>query len=572
MTVAAALVLHGLLVVWLTWPLAAHLATHLPATVPACRFDPLYSAWALAWQATALVRGMPLGDANIYHPAREAFWYGAPGYGALLWFAPVFLVTGNPTLAVNVLFLAGLTTTAAAAHWVVARWTGSFAAGTVAGTVLLANRWMLWDLGPTAPRLATLTWLPLCIAATVRPTTHGRAVLGVAALVAVQGLTDPVYVAPAVFAPLAGVALWRCARPGSRAAGLALLGALSLAALVVGLAHWPLLALRLRHPDLAQQSFWSATGARPSRDLPWDLMAPLSPLAVPTAVLALTVLGGIARLTGPLEDTARDGASWRHALWWTAAGTLLSTLDAAHVGGEPLLAALGQVLRAPQRLGVAGLFGLALLAGLAAAALADATARSTRAGVTARALCRGMLAVAVIALACLQYRSAFGQPASYGSPLPRRYPIAPAIAGTSPVLSVLGQSRGPLLEGPLLPLAPTAPEVHARAMYRAIFHGRRLLNGYNSYWPRDFPRLMRLAARLPAPDALERLRLETGLGWILVDLAAPVEGAWMLAGVRQRWAAAADGGAPGLEVAARDGPLVLFRVAGPPEEEPAGDR
>ena len=43
-----ALGFYVVVVVWLTWPLAEHLATHLPATHAACRFDALHLVWALS--------------------------------------------------------------------------------------------------------------------------------------------------------------------------------------------------------------------------------------------------------------------------------------------------------------------------------------------------------------------------------------------------------------------------------------------------------------------------------------------------------------------------------------------
>jgi 4-amino-4-deoxy-L-arabinose transferase-like glycosyltransferase len=88
------LVLYATLVAWLTWPLAAHLTSHLPNTQPACNFDTLHMAWALAWQSRALVSApTTLPDANIYHPTPHALYYGETGFGALPYFLPVFLAT-----------------------------------------------------------------------------------------------------------------------------------------------------------------------------------------------------------------------------------------------------------------------------------------------------------------------------------------------------------------------------------------------------------------------------------------------------------------------------------------------
>jgi hypothetical protein len=118
------LLLYGAVVCWLTWPLAASLATHLPATVVGT-FDTLYTAWALAWQTRALgSAGAALLGANIYHPAPDGLLYGPPAFGAVPYFGTVFASTGNPALALNLLYLGSAVLAATLVHAVVRRWTG----------------------------------------------------------------------------------------------------------------------------------------------------------------------------------------------------------------------------------------------------------------------------------------------------------------------------------------------------------------------------------------------------------------------------------------------------------------
>jgi hypothetical protein len=62
-----------------------------------------------------------------------------------------------------------------------------------------------------------------------------------------------------------------------------------------------------------------------------------------------------------------------------------------------------------------------------------------------------------------------------------------------------------------------APEPHAIAMYRGIDNWRPLLNGYSSYYPREFKEHMALASRLPERAALEALRRSTGLETIVIE-------------------------------------------------------
>src|SRR5258706_13660715 len=87
----APLLAYALLVVWLTWPLAVHLDTHVPDTEGPCRFDVPLIMWALAWQSHALTTAPTTWpDANIYYPAPHALFYGEAGFGALPYFLPVF--------------------------------------------------------------------------------------------------------------------------------------------------------------------------------------------------------------------------------------------------------------------------------------------------------------------------------------------------------------------------------------------------------------------------------------------------------------------------------------------------
>src|SRR5262249_12959746 len=103
---AAALAFYGSLVVWLTWPLAAHMSTHFPATHAAARFDLLHIAWVLAHESRALVSDpAQFTEGNIFHPTRHVLFYSQASLGALPFYAPVFWSTGNPALALNFTFL-----------------------------------------------------------------------------------------------------------------------------------------------------------------------------------------------------------------------------------------------------------------------------------------------------------------------------------------------------------------------------------------------------------------------------------------------------------------------------------
>jgi hypothetical protein len=553
---AAAIALAAAAVVWLTWPLAAHLTTHLPNTHPACNFDTLHMAWALAHESRALLGPASVADANAFFPTRGALFYGDGGFGSLPFFLPVFRATANPTLAVNVAFLLPIALTAASLLLVVRCWTGSALGGVVAAWTFLVTRWTLWDFVPTAPQYATLFYLPAIVLLAAAPAAGAGRTLLLAALVALQSLSSVLYVAAAVVGPLGVLALWRLLRPGTRAAGLRLLAALGLALVAVAPVAAGYLRLRVADPGLAERTYWSWW--QPVSALPWHpVLGYQVPTAVPPSAFGLCLLG--LALFAARRAPGAERAAWRHAGFWALAGMLISLNPAATFAGAPitlphtLLAEwvpLYRTLREPARLGVGGLVGLALLAGLA---FAECARRLPARGARAT---RAVLAAALLAVLYADARR--GMPAFGHEPRPPRYPLVQAVSGDTAVVRALREPGGPLLEVPV-GLTPYGciPGYHARAMYRAIHHGRPLLNGYSGYWPAGFLERMALAERLPDPAALAALRRDPGLGAILVstrDLPPPLAARWEAA------AAARDGA---LRLVVRDGGDLLFSVGGP---------
>ena len=566
---AGSLLLYGVVVCWLTWPLAANVRTQLPITSFGGAFDPLYTAWVLAWETHALgSANTTLLGANIYHPTPDALVYGPPAFGALPYFAVVFGPTGNPALALNILFLGSAVLTASFLHIVTRDWTGSATAGLVAGCTFLASRWLFWSFAVTAPQLAVVFYLPLIVDRAARPL-RGRGMLALFLLVLAQGLADLVYLAPAAMLPLLVIAGARLARGRTRAEGLRLLAAVALAGVVLVAVHWPWLALARAVPELSRQTPWYGVGLDPL-DLPWGPLGWLSPVAVPTVGLAVIALGAVKALVRRWRGApaARDRL-WKHAALWAIVGTAISLpLQVRWNGAVVVLphVALAQswlpflsFLRMPQRLGVSGLVGLALLGGLAFAELASGAATAAR--LAPAGLLRAGFAIALVVGMYLQYTRGIGEPAAYGPPLPHAYPLRAAVRGDSPVLRVLRTSGGPTLELPFKLSRFDAIKHQAVAMYRSIFYWQPLLNGYASYWPRDFPELMTLAHRLPDPQALQELRSRTGLRFVLIRLAEEVPRDAEQAAARSLWRGiAARRDRSDLELVAADDELLLFRV------------
>ena len=553
--VAGVLLLYVAAVAWLTWPLAARLGSHLPNPQMASNFDLPQTAWVLAHQARALTEApTTFADAPIYHPTPGALFYADAAFGALPFFLPTFLATGNPTLAVNVALLGAAALTAFALHLVVRGATGSDVAGVVAGWTFLTTRFALWELGTTAPQYVALLWFPFIILLATRPPSRARD-LGLAALIAVQSLSSPVYVSAAILVPLGGIAVARILRRASRVDGLRLLGAMALALLALLPVAARYVAVRTANPNLADQTYWKWWG--PTTDLPWGpLGAAQTPTAVPLVAMVLVVAGAIS-LALPWRTRARPVAPriFGHAVLWGAAGLVMSLGSRATWYGAPVWiphtylsqwVPLYRTLREPVRLGVAGLMGVSLAAGLGFAACA------------ARLPFRGRVAAAAaMLLATLlgaeMYREYAGVNFFGRAALPAEYPSFRPPSRDDALVRALAAGEGPVLEIPVrLTGHGPVPGYHTRAMYRAIFHRRPLLNGYGGDWPSGFIERMQLASALPDPKALAALRAETGLTTVVVNVPDlyPKEAA--------AWQATLEHGSPGLRVLGRYDDAVLL--------------
>jgi hypothetical protein len=564
-------ILYASLVSWLTWPLARHLSTHLPFTFGGYCFDSLYSIWALAWESDTLARGsLNLADANIYYPASDALFYGPVAFGALPYFAPTYLLTANPALAGNVLLLGCIVLAATATHLVVRAWTGLDAAGFVATLPLILNRWLLVSFVPLVPHFSVLWYFPLiaCLSANRCATWRSNALLLLLAIL--QGATDVVYVAPAVLVPLAAIGGLRLARTGTRRRGVELLAIVFLAGIVLAALHSRYLAVAAENPALRQQTQWTIDPLKWPLVLPQGLVSGLSPLFIPSGVFLLIIAAAILVGARGWRGSDVEACAARHMLVWIGAGLAMSV--PAYIAWDGVLyatpvKALWAVMpftaniRLPERLRVAALFGVALLCGLAFAELLRQLrliGGSTRWGSWGLPAVTGLFGLAMYA----QFEYGVGQPATDRlSSMPPRSMLYEAPSGSSEVLRALREAGGPTLEVPIDPLEPTKPDYQAPAMYHSIFHRQPLLNGYSSYWPAGFPDLMKVAARLPAADAVSQLRRQTGLAFILVRLTSPFLADFRLLDERRVWDELARRGDRGdLELVARDERFLLFRV------------
>ncbi len=158
-TAAIAVAVYTALAIAYTWPLAIHLNA-----VPHDRGDPLLTTWFLWWSGTQAV---PLTtawwNAPAFYPATGVFAFSEHLTG-LVWIAtPLTLLTGQPLVGHNVIFIATYALGALAAHFLGYTLTRRHDAGVVAALAFAFAPYRL----PQAPHLQVLAsfWTPLCLAA-----------------------------------------------------------------------------------------------------------------------------------------------------------------------------------------------------------------------------------------------------------------------------------------------------------------------------------------------------------------------------------------------------------------------
>ena len=139
----AALAAFVLLAVIHTWPLASNPA-HLSRNDNG---DTLLNTWAIAWVAHQLPRAPHrLFDANIFFPERLTLGYSEAMIVQGVLAMPILAAGGSPVLAYNLVLLAGFALTGWAFCLLVRRWTGSWAAGYVGGSLAAFNSHVLTHL------------------------------------------------------------------------------------------------------------------------------------------------------------------------------------------------------------------------------------------------------------------------------------------------------------------------------------------------------------------------------------------------------------------------------------------
>ena len=171
----------------LTWPLAAGLTHDIAGDFG----DPLFTSWALAWDATHLGRGW--WNANIFAPHPLSLAYSEHFLPQALQVVPFYVATKNPILCYNLVFLSTFVLSGLGLFLLGRELTGSGAAGAVAGLAYAFAPYRIASI----PHLQVLSsaWMPLVLFGLRRHFATGRVrpLAGAAAAWIVQNLSCGYY-------------------------------------------------------------------------------------------------------------------------------------------------------------------------------------------------------------------------------------------------------------------------------------------------------------------------------------------------------------------------------------------
>jgi hypothetical protein len=528
---AAALLLFGALTVLHTWPLASAPGYWSRNDSG----DALLNAWAVTWVARTLPTDpLSLYDANIFHPEKRALAYSEHlvAQGALV--VPVVWLGGSAVLAFNLALMAGFALTGWAFCLLVRRWTGSWWAALVSGSLAAFNAHALMRL----PHLQTqhVEFFALALLGLDQVLTNrrlrGAVLLGLGhALQGFAGLYLFVFTSFALaFATLVRPGDWA----GRRRLRTVLLlsGAVALAAILFSPAIWQYASLS-REQGFARSvvearqyaAGWESylyTGSR----IYWPLWGRHLSGVANFPGFSCLALAGIAVWSGTAwrDRRARMAAAMAVGCVVLSMAPRLPGYGAIHAA-VPLL----QVVRVTAHFGQVALIGLALLAGYGLLVLQQRWGRRAWWPLAAGAV---LIAVHGEALrAPYAYTPFEGVPAAYDA--------------------IASERRAIVAELPMYPRR--AIFANAPYMLNATRHWHPILPGYSGYVPASYDRALTALASFPDAPALAYLR-GLGVSHVVVHPEA-------LAAVHGAARAARVGDTPGLSLAAASPGVEVYALA-----------
>lgn len=484
--VLLSLALFALLAIVHTWPMAA-----APSHWSRVDGDGGLNTWAVAWVAHALIsEPSRMFDANIFHPQPLTLAYSEAMILQGLFAVPVIAFGGSAVLAYNLAVFSGFVITGWMFSLLIWRWTGSWAAGCIGGSLAAFNAYTLVSIthlqflhtGFIAVMLFALDRL------IVSPRARDAAWLAIAFVL--QALASIYLMVFSVFA-LAFALLARTREWIQRSRSLMMrLGAAAVIALAL---LWPYLApyrdLNIAHrfvrtAEEAEAASWRnyvSTGARVhfenwSRELGGGVSTSVFPGLAALTLVALAFVDREQR-RDPRFRMCAIAAGGCIALSFAPLLPFYSSLHAA----VPLL----QMVRAIHRIGQMVLLLVAILAGYGVAAL-DRVWGGTRSW-----------AVAVAAMLALVNGEALRAPIGYIW-----------FNGVPAVYDVLASERTAVVAEAPFPM-PSQWFLNSPYMVNSTRHWKPLLNGYSGFRPASYDAAYEAMRGFPSDASLIALH---GLG------------------------------------------------------------
>jgi hypothetical protein len=206
-----ALALYFVTSILATWPLARGIARDVAWDLG----DSVLNMWILSWdceQIRHILRGdfAQIGsffDANIFYPVPHALAYSEHLFPQAVQIFPVYLLTGNPILCYNLLFLSTFVLAGFGMYLLVRELTGSAEAAFIAGVLFAFAPYRLAQSSHL--QVLSAQWMPFVFFGLVRYFRSGRIgpLAGAAAALVAQNLSSGYYLL--FFAPFAvAFAIW----------------------------------------------------------------------------------------------------------------------------------------------------------------------------------------------------------------------------------------------------------------------------------------------------------------------------------------------------------------------------
>jgi hypothetical protein len=484
------------LTVFMTWPQAAHLATHAYR-----HYDVYFNMWRLAWIAHALATAPSrIFDGNIFYPEPRALTYSDAMLVEGVFGAPMFWLGFPPVLVHNLLMLGAIVSSGVGVFVLARHLTGSAGAGLIAGVVfafvpyrfehlmhmeLQWTVWMPWALWALQRTFETRSWKYGALTGLFASLQTLSSIYYGLFLVILLGVVAVVQFVPYV---------------RERSAVREIVAAFAPAPVVLALVCIPYAMPYLQTKSEisgrreSEVMRFSATptsylAATPSNVLYGALRVPNRPerRLFPGLLIVLLAIVGIARRHTPLVFIAYFVAAAVAFELSLGLNGITYRLLYDHVS-------FFQGFRALARVGVFVLLFVAVLGAYGYARLAAG----------ARPLVRRAALAAVVAILVMEYRVASVPLDSYPNDAP---PLHTFLASQPP---------GVVAEVPM-PVMENWPGVDARISYLSTFHWHPMVNGYSGFMPQSYAD--RLAALRDFPDdrALARLH-QDAVRYLVVHL------------------------------------------------------